>query len=137
MNSIYKQMNQIDDKESLNEKYNVRTLKDVKKLTEASNAEKVERPKGFKGSVGGYLAVDRYGTFVSSKLYSGGVKISSENHQWIKDNFTLTELPEEEYKTMWGRGIVYKIGKKDALQGSAAADTNKLKSQSYAEEQNI
>lgn len=38
---------------------------------------------------------------------------------------------------MWGRGIVYKIGKKDALQGSAAADTNKLKSQSYAEEQNI
>lgn len=30
--SIYDQMNKIDDRESLNEKHNVRTLKDVKKL---------------------------------------------------------------------------------------------------------
>ena len=35
MNSIYKQMNNIDDNESLSEKYNVRTLKDVKKLHES------------------------------------------------------------------------------------------------------
>lgn len=34
MESIYNQMNKIDDKESLNEKYNVRTLKDVKELQE-------------------------------------------------------------------------------------------------------
>lgn len=36
MNSIYEQMNKIDDTESLNEKYNVRTLKDVKKLQESN-----------------------------------------------------------------------------------------------------
>ena len=34
MESIYEQMNKIDDRESLNEKYNVRTHKDVKKLQE-------------------------------------------------------------------------------------------------------
>lgn len=38
MNSIYKELDAIDDKESLNEKYNVRTLKDVKKLQEADAA---------------------------------------------------------------------------------------------------
>ncbi len=38
MNSIYDQMNKIDDKESLDEKYNVRTLKDVKKLQESVNS---------------------------------------------------------------------------------------------------
>ena len=37
MNSIYEQMNNIDDNESLNEKYNVRTIEDVKKLQESSN----------------------------------------------------------------------------------------------------
>lgn len=36
MNSIYNQMNKIDDVESLNEKYNVKTLKDVKKLRESA-----------------------------------------------------------------------------------------------------
>lgn len=40
MNSIYKQMNQIDDKESLNEKYNVRTLKDVKKANRSVQRRK-------------------------------------------------------------------------------------------------
>lgn len=38
MESIYEQMNKIDDKESLNEKYNVRTLEDVKKLQESVNS---------------------------------------------------------------------------------------------------
>lgn len=38
MNSIYKQMELIDDKESLNERYNVRTLRDVKKLQESVNS---------------------------------------------------------------------------------------------------
>lgn len=37
MESIYNQMNKIDDKESLNEKYNVKTLTGLKKLTEAAN----------------------------------------------------------------------------------------------------
>ena len=36
MSSIYEQMNKIDDNESLDEKYNVRTLKDVKKLQEST-----------------------------------------------------------------------------------------------------
>ncbi len=35
--SIYDRMNKIDDTESLNEKYNVRTLKEVKNLTEATS----------------------------------------------------------------------------------------------------
>lgn len=39
MNSIYKQMNNIDDKESLNEKYNVRTFRDIKRLHEAMTPE--------------------------------------------------------------------------------------------------
>ena len=38
MNSIYEQMNKIDDKESLNEKYNVRTPKDVKNLPESTDS---------------------------------------------------------------------------------------------------
>lgn len=42
MESIYEQMNKIDDKESLNEKYNVRTLKDVSKLQESSSKYTVE-----------------------------------------------------------------------------------------------
>lgn len=42
MNSIYKQMDLIDDNESLNEKYNVRTLKDVKKLQESTGSRKVD-----------------------------------------------------------------------------------------------
>lgn len=237
MESIYNQMNKIDDTESLNEKYNVRTLKDVKKLQEAeapksdrssiktrvnelidmvdwskwekftstgddtkpevrktktiddgirvdvylgwdyghkddieeyvkavnekfeafaaivrkqepswsvklvkshgsrgvtwtnywaqvtaknsiTESTKVERPKGFKGSVGGYLAIDRYGTWVSSKPNSGGVKISDANYDWIKETFKLTTLPEEEYKTIWGKGTVYKIEKKDTVNES-------------------
>lgn len=36
--SIYNQMNKIDDKESLNEKYNVRTIEDVKKLSESGTS---------------------------------------------------------------------------------------------------
>lgn len=36
MESIYEQMNNIDDKESLDEKYNVRALKEVRNLTEAT-----------------------------------------------------------------------------------------------------
>ena len=122
MNSIYEQMNKIDDKESLNEKYNVRTLKDVKKLAEATKPTKVERPKGFKGSVGGYLAIDRYGTWVSSKPNSGGVKISDANYDWIKETFKLTTLPEEEYKTIWGKGTVYKIEKKDTVNESLSEE---------------
>ena len=35
MESIYKQMNKIDDKESLSEKYNVRNTKELKTLKEA------------------------------------------------------------------------------------------------------
>lgn len=73
---------------------------------------KIERPKGYKGTVGGYLSVDRYGTFVSRKTDSGGVQISSANYDWIKDNFDLVEQPNLEYKTMWGRGVVYKIVEK-------------------------
>lgn len=251
MNSIYEQMNKIDDKESLNEKYNVRTLRDVKNLQEAeapksdrssiktrvnelidmvdwskwekftstgddtkpevkktkatddgirvdvylgwdyghnddieeyvkavnekfeafaaivrkqepswsvklvkshgsrgvtwtnywaqvtvknsiTEATKVERPKGFKGSVGGYLAIDRYGIWVSSKPNSGGVKISDANYDWIKENFKLTTLPEEEYKTIWGRGTVYKIEKKDAIKESVETDNNMKKLQDAA-----
>lgn len=45
MNSIYEQMNKINDDESLNEKYNVRTLKDVKKLQEA------EEPRSNRSSI--------------------------------------------------------------------------------------
>lgn len=45
MTSIYEQMNKIDDTESLNEKYNVRTLKDVKKLQES------EAPKSDRSSI--------------------------------------------------------------------------------------
>ena len=73
---------------------------------------KIERPKGYKGTVGGYLSIDRYGTFVSRKTDSGGVQISSANYDWIKDNFDLVEQPDLEYKTMWGRGVVYKIVEK-------------------------
>ena len=35
MNSIYEQMNKIDDKESLSEKYNVKNIKELKTLKEA------------------------------------------------------------------------------------------------------
>jgi hypothetical protein len=70
---------------------------------------KIERPKGYKGTAGGYLSVDRYGTFVSRKPDSGGVQISSANYNWIKDNFDLVEQPNLEYKTTWGRGVIYKI----------------------------
>lgn len=111
MNSIYEQMNKIDDKESLNEKYNVRTLKDVKKLHEAENA-KVERPKGFKGTAGGFVSLDRYGIFYSAKKSGGGVKISDANYDWIRDNFEL--VTDREYETLWGKGKVYKLEKKAA-----------------------
>ncbi len=42
MNSIYDQMNKIDDRESLNEKYNVRTLTDIKKLQESTGSGKID-----------------------------------------------------------------------------------------------
>ena len=112
MNSIYKQMNKIDDKESLNEKYNVRTLKDVKKLAEATKPTNVERPKGFKGTAGGFVSLDRYGIFYSAKKSGGGVKISDANYDWIRDNFDL--VTDREYETLWGKGKVYKLEKKEA-----------------------
>lgn len=73
---------------------------------------KIERPKGYKGTAGGYLSIDRYGTFVSRKPDSGGVQISSANYDWITDNFDLVEQHNLEYKTLWGRGVVYKIVEK-------------------------
>lgn len=112
----------IDDNESLNEKYNVRTLKDVKKVTEAAKTEKVERPKGYRGSVGGYYSVDRYGYHFSKQPKGGGVMISEANVDWIRNTFELKECPELEYQTLWGRGVVYKLErvkeKKDALKES-------------------
>lgn len=92
------------------------------KLTEAAKTEKVERPKGYRGSVGGYYSVDRYGYHFSKQPKGEGVMISEANVDWIRNTFELKECPELEYQTLWGRGVVYKLErvkeKKDALKES-------------------
>ncbi len=56
MNSIYKLMDTIDDKESLNEKYNVRNLRNIKTLHETTQNVTPESPNdfGFKVMFDGY-----------------------------------------------------------------------------------
>ena len=62
MESIYELMNKIDDKESLNEKYNVRNLRDIKKLHETTKNVTSESPNdfGFKVMFDGYAPYIHY-----------------------------------------------------------------------------
>ena len=84
MESIYEQMNKIDDKESLNEKYNVRTLEDVKKFSEAVTSLDVSQLKNDLLNVDGIVASPDFPVLV--KKYKNGVRIYAK---YVFDDTTL------------------------------------------------
>lgn len=89
MNSIYEQLNKIDDKESLNEKYNVRTLEDIKKLSEAVTQADVSQLKNDLFNVDGIVTSPNFPVMV--KKYKNGVRI------YTKYIFADTTLESQKY----------------------------------------
>ena len=100
MESIYEQMNKIDDKESLNEKYNVRTLKDVKKLhesTEHSDAWKAAYSKLNRAAEDAKLHMDP--DFVEYALEDDGAYVEDviENEVTYVGDVLKKEFPNLAY----------------------------------------
>lgn len=81
INSIYEQMNNIDDKESLDEKYNVGTLKDLKKLNETGSVDRLYSATDLIG--GEYEEIPNYPTVPRSTWDGKWVLAYHNGNDWI------------------------------------------------------
>ena len=75
MESIYKQMDAINDTESLNEKYNVRDIRDVKKLTESATTDTDTNMKKLQDAAAS----------VKCKLTPGFIEYATEDPELLDD----------------------------------------------------
>ena len=95
MNSIYKQLNKIDDSKSLNEKWNVKNQLELNNLIRTHRLNESWDNDEISGSIE-YIydreSADDYASYITDKLHNMGMPIEVEKSRWYGENEIYEEI---------------------------------------------